>query len=187
MKPDSGPTPTNGCMNSCTNGGQNVPRCRRTSLNKSGNESEPVNHTARVPDHMRRYLNIVKALASDKRLRMLMALRNGELCEGALAELVGVRPATASRHLWVLMNAGLLDSEKRGRCVCYHLAIAREESLVRETLDWVRASLRGDPQMTQDATRLTTLAARSPVPALRRLRHGKQKMKSGNSLCGSFA
>ncbi len=162
MKPDSGPTPTNGCMTCCTNGGQNVPRCRRTSLNKSGNESEPVNHTARVPDHMRHYLNIVKALACDKRLRMLMALSGGELCEGALAEVVGIRPATASRHLSVLMNAKLVDSEKHGRCVCYHLAIAREGSLVSKTLNWVRACLRGDPQTIQDAARRATLEARFP-------------------------
>lgn len=112
----------------------------------------------------RRCLNIVKNLASDKRLRMLMALRNGELCEGALAELVGLRPATASRHLSVLMNTRLVNCEKHGRCVCYHLAVRPEDRLVRETLNWVRASLRGDPQMTEDKTRLTTLAARFPIP-----------------------
>lgn len=113
---------------------------------------------------MRRYLNIVKTLASDKRLRMPMALRNGELCEGALAELVGIRPATASPHLSVLMNAKLVDFEKHGRCVCYHLAVGPEDCLVRETLNWVRACLRGDPQMTEDESRLTTLEARFPIP-----------------------
>ena len=136
---------------------------------------------------MRHYLKIVKALACDKRLRILMALSHGELCEGALAQLAGIWPATASRHLWVLANAGLVDSEKCGRCVCYHLASAREGSLVQDTLNWVRACLRGDPQMIQDATRLTTLAARAPVPTTRRLQHGKHKMKSEGSLCGSFA
>jgi DNA-binding transcriptional ArsR family regulator len=134
---------------------------------------------------MRHYLNIVKALASDKRLRMLMALSSGVLCEGALAELVGIRPATASRHLSVLMNAGLVDFEKRSRCVCYHLAVAREGSLVSETLNWVRASLRGDPQTIQDAARRATLEAHSPVPTLRWLRHGRHRMKSEGSLCGS--
>lgn len=106
---------------------------------------------------MRHYLNMVKALASDKRLRILMALRSGELCEGALAELVGIRPSTASRHLVVLTNAGLVESEKRNRWVWYRLAIARRGNLVSETLNWVRASLRGDPQTVQDATRLATL------------------------------
>lgn len=80
---------------------------------------------------MRQYLNIVEALASDKRLRMLMALSGGELSEGALVELVGIRPSTASRHLGVLTNAGLVESEKRNRCVYYRLATAREDRLVR--------------------------------------------------------
>jgi DNA-binding transcriptional ArsR family regulator len=126
---------------------------------------------------MRHYLTIVKALACGKRPRILMALSHGEHCAGAPAELAGIRPAQASRHLWVLANAGPVDSEACGRCVCRHRAIARGGSLVQDTLHWVRAWLRGDPRMIQDATRLRTRAARIPVPTARRLRHGKHELR----------
>ena len=36
---------------------------------------------------MRRYLNLVNALANDNRRRALLAPGNGGLCEGALTEL----------------------------------------------------------------------------------------------------
>lgn len=113
---------------------------------------------------MRHYLNIVKALACDKRLRLLMALSGDELCQGAFAELVGIRPATASRPLPNLLNADPGDDEKRNRRVGYHLVIAREGSMVTETLNWVRASLCGDAHIVHDGARRATLAARFPIP-----------------------
>ncbi len=109
---------------------------------------------------MRHYVNIVKALACDKRLRMLMALRRGKICEGALAELVQISPSAASRHLSVLTNAGLVDFEKRGNCVCYRVVLGGREPLVDETLRWVQNCLRRDPVVIQDADRVIKLTPR---------------------------
>lgn len=36
--------------------------------------------------------------------------------------MIGLAPATASRHLWLLQQAGRVSLEKTGRCVCYRLA-----------------------------------------------------------------
>ena len=74
-------------------------------------------NTERV-ETMKQFVAITTALSCEKRLRIVMALRNGELCEGVITELVGLVPSTTSRHLWLLLQAGLVDSEKTGRCVC---------------------------------------------------------------------
>ncbi len=51
---------------------------------------------------MREFMNITKALADETRVRMLMALREGELCVCQITELFGFAPSTVSKHLSVL-------------------------------------------------------------------------------------
>ena len=63
---------------------------------------------------IKEFVVLTKALACEKRLRILMALRNRKLCESIVTEMLGLAPATASRHLWLLRQAGLVDSEKTG-------------------------------------------------------------------------
>jgi len=72
---------------------------------------------------MRHFVSLAKALGSELRLRILMALRDQELCESVIAEMLALALATTSRHLWLLRQAGLVDPEKAGRCVCYRLVL----------------------------------------------------------------
>jgi DNA-binding transcriptional ArsR family regulator len=62
------------------------------------------------------------ALSDGNRLRLLFALRHGELCVCQLIELMGLSPSTVSKHLSILRDAGLLDSRKEGRWVYYRFA-----------------------------------------------------------------
>ena len=62
------------------------------------------------------------ALSDSTRVRLLHALRGGELCVCQLIELVGLSPSTVSKHLSILRDAGLVDSRKDGRWVHYRLA-----------------------------------------------------------------
>ena len=62
-----------------------------------------------------------KALAHPGRLLMLDELSRGERCVCELAALVGSEMPTVSRHLSQLKNAGIVDDEKRGAQVFYHL------------------------------------------------------------------
>jgi DNA-binding transcriptional ArsR family regulator len=70
---------------------------------------------------MRDCLNITKALSDENRLRMLMALRDGELCVCQLTELMGLAMSTVSKHLSILYQAGLVDARKEGRWMYYSL------------------------------------------------------------------
>ncbi len=114
---------------------------------------------------MRQFIVVTKALACEKRVRILMALRNRGLCEGVITKMLGLTPATTSRHLWLLKRAGLVDSEKTGRCVCYHLAADRSSTVAGKTLRWLGQCLPPHPQMTEDAKQAQTLADSSPVQA----------------------
>ena len=68
-------------------------------------------------------LEIFKALSDLNRLRIVAALgRYDELCACQITELLQVTGATASRHLSVLQQSGVLDSRKEGRWIYYRLA-----------------------------------------------------------------
>ncbi len=71
---------------------------------------------------MKQALQVFGALSDENRVRMLFALRHGELCVCQLIELMGLSPSTVSKHLSILRDAGLLDSRKEGRWVYYRLA-----------------------------------------------------------------
>jgi DNA-binding transcriptional ArsR family regulator len=126
-----------------------------------------LNDTAghKASKRMRQFVAITKALSCEKRLRILMALRNGELCEGVINELVDLSPATTSRHLWLLRQAGLVDSEKTGRCVCYRLAKASPSAVPGKTLRWLRDCLATHPQILADAKEAQALSGCSTVQA----------------------
>ena len=114
---------------------------------------------------MTQFVALTKALACEKRLRILMALHNRELCEGVLTKMLGLSPATTSRHLWLLGQAGLVDSEKAGRCVCYRLAAARPSTVAGRTLRWLGECLALQPQVVEDAAQARVLSGRSSVQA----------------------
>ncbi len=83
----------------------------------------------------------LKALAHPGRLKMVEALGRGELCVCELHQLVGSDLSTVSRHIRVLVEAGLLDSRREGQWIYYRL---RAECLV-DYLGCLDAVLSGRP------------------------------------------
>jgi len=63
-----------------------------------------------------------KALAEPARLRILDALREGELAVGALAERTGLSQANLSKHLQLLHALDFVTRRKDGLFVYYQLA-----------------------------------------------------------------
>lgn len=59
-------------------------------------------------------IKTLKALADEKRLRILHMLIAGDLCVGALAKQLGISKPAVSQHLQILRKAGLVKGEKRG-------------------------------------------------------------------------
>lgn len=103
---------------------------------------------------MRDFLAITKALADPNRVRMLLALKRGELCVCQITELFGLATSTVSKHLSILHHAGLIQSRKAERWVYYRLPDNSPPVVVREALDWVHKSLAKTAETAADAKKL---------------------------------
>ena len=71
---------------------------------------------------------VLKALADPVRLRlvsMIAAHDGGEACVCDLTPLVGLAQPTVSHHLKVLVEAGLLEREKRGTWAWFRIVPSR--------------------------------------------------------------
>jgi DNA-binding transcriptional ArsR family regulator len=77
---------------------------------------------------------VFKALADPTRRSVLQLLRQGPKSAGELAEHFPVSKPTMSAHFAVLREAGLVDSEKRGKALIYRLKMSvLEEALMEFT------------------------------------------------------
>jgi DNA-binding transcriptional ArsR family regulator len=103
---------------------------------------------------MREFMNITKALADSTRVRVLLALRQQELCACQITELFGLAQSTMSKHFYLLKQAGLVDSRKDGRWVFYALPGKEAPAAVRQALEWVDQSVADDPRIAEDAKNL---------------------------------
>jgi len=84
-------------------------------------------------------------LAEPTRLRLLWALREGELGVTALAEAAGTTPTAASQHLSKLRISGLVDQRAEGRARLYRLRGAHLRRLLDEVVAHTDHNLRGIP------------------------------------------
>ncbi len=67
---------------------------------------------------------VIKALAHPTRLFIVDELaRTGEKCVCELTAMIGADISTVSKHLTILKGVGLVQDEKRGSMVYYHLGM----------------------------------------------------------------
>jgi DNA-binding transcriptional ArsR family regulator len=64
---------------------------------------------------------IAKAIAHPLRIAIIDFLKDGEQCVCDIAEYVGSERSNVSRHLSVMVNAGVLECRKEGLKVIYKL------------------------------------------------------------------
>jgi DNA-binding transcriptional ArsR family regulator len=113
---------------------------------------------------MRVLTQYLKALADPTRLRLVLALQDGELCVCQLNTLFPVSPSTLSRHLAVLERAGLLRSRKYGRWVYFSLPRRGLPPAARQLLSWAARHAAQDPQAQLDARALRACRRARNVP-----------------------
>ena len=111
---------------------------------------------------MREFMAITKALADERRVRALLALRRGELCVCQIVELLGLATSTVSKHMSILKQARLVESRKEGRWMYYRLSGEDAPKLVQQVMTWVTNSLAADPQVVRDKKRLTSICTADP-------------------------
>src|SRR5512144_948786 len=113
-------------------------------------------------------MNITKALSDENRVRMLVALKDGELCVCQITELFGLAPSTVSKHLSILYQAHLVESRKDGRWIYYRLPDKQAPIPVREAMIWLTRSVQGSSQVEEDAERLQKIMNMDPVELCKR-------------------
>lgn len=107
-------------------------------------------------------MTIIKALADENRVRILMALRGKELCGCTLTELLDLAPSTTSKHLSVLKQARLIESVKDGKFVYYRLVMpdSPNHHLAGPALEWLAKSIEGSAQIKTDQAMLKAIIER---------------------------
>ncbi|MDD2710566.1 MAG: metalloregulator ArsR/SmtB family transcription factor [Verrucomicrobiae bacterium] len=111
---------------------------------------------------MRDFMKVAKALADAQRVRVALALRDGELCVCQIGMLLGLAPSTISNHLSILYNAGLIESRKTERWVYYRLAGREAPPAVRNALAWTEESLAKTPEAEDDRRQLKKILRMNP-------------------------
>jgi len=106
---------------------------------------------------MRPFLDITKALSDETRVRALAALREGELCLCHIVGLLELAPSTVSKHMDLLVRAGLVDRHKDGRWAHFRLADRSGSATVRHALRWALEALADNATIAKDAQRLAGL------------------------------
>lgn len=108
------------------------------------------------------FVKVMKALADPNRIRVVAALRQGELCVCQIVELLDLAPSTVSKHMSILRESGLVESRKEGRWVYYRLPECCGEETVGLALNWVEGALANDRSMQEDARKVDQIVAIDP-------------------------
>ncbi len=117
---------------------------------------------------MRDFMNLTKALADETRVRVLMSLRDGELCVCQITELFGLAPSTVSKHLSILNQAGLVESRKAERWVYYRLPGQDAPKMVLSALAWTNQSIRNESRIAADTKQLKKVLKIDPTELCKR-------------------
>ncbi|HAY06789.1 MAG TPA: metalloregulator ArsR/SmtB family transcription factor [Hyphomonas sp.] len=72
-----------------------------------------------VSERVQEAAEVLKALSSDTRLKIMCALSAGELPVNKLAEFTGQSQSAVSQHLTKLRAAALVDSRRDGQTIYY--------------------------------------------------------------------
>jgi len=80
-----------------------------------------MNLTTQFDDQIMKIAQQLKILSVETRLRMLLSLRDRNLCVGALACRLGLTQGAVSQHLKILRDAGLVTAKREGYYVHYRV------------------------------------------------------------------
>jgi ArsR family transcriptional regulator len=110
---------------------------------------------------MRDFMNITKALADENRIRVLMLLRDGELCLCEIITMLGLASSTVSKHMSILYQAGLVRARKEGRWRYFRLPGKDAPRPVAKCLRWISESLEEEKTIVRDSRKLKSAAITS--------------------------
>jgi len=93
---------------------------------------------------MKTFIRVMKALSDPNRVKILKMLEAKKLCVCEITAVLGLAQSTVSKHLKILEDAGLIDSQKDGSWVNYEICTDFEndyaEVLHKNLQNWLNES-----------------------------------------------
>ncbi|MDZ7596937.1 MAG: metalloregulator ArsR/SmtB family transcription factor [Desulfobacterales bacterium] len=96
---------------------------------------------------MKEFIKVMKALSDPNRVKMVKLLQRKVLCVCEIQEALGVAQSTASKHLKILVEAGLITYSKKGLWVKYRLTDGNRNPYVASLLGNLRHWLEDDGEV----------------------------------------
>jgi len=100
-------------------------------------------------------VEVFAMLADATRVRIILALRDGELSVNHLTDIVGKTPAAVSQHLAKMRLSRFVASRQEGTRVFYRLEDNHARHLVTEAILQAEHSLGGTPRHHHSGSRTT--------------------------------
>lgn len=117
-------------------------------------------------------IKLFSALSDQNRLRIISALKEyKDMCACQVVELLQISGATASKHLSLLKQIGLVDSYKDGRWVHYHLNTKNHR--FGQIRSWLEEQLDKTERIKQDRIELRDIMSQDREDICRKQRGEK--------------
>ncbi|MDY0187956.1 MAG: HTH-type transcriptional repressor AseR [Syntrophus sp. PtaB.Bin138] len=118
---------------------------------------------------MRDFLKVTKALSDPNRIKILKMLQHKVMCVCEIETALSIAQPTASKHLKMLEDSGMIRSMREGQWVNYYPSDGRESPYAATLLGNLRHWLEDDPEVQRLIER---------IPSIRREEISCHKKKS---------
>jgi len=103
---------------------------------------------------MKLFLKVMKALSDPSRVKIMKMLQRKVMCVCEIQAALGIAQSTASKHLKILEDAGLIVYRKDGLWVNYTLADGSQSPFAASLIGNLKHWLEDDPDMKKIMGRL---------------------------------
>ncbi len=103
---------------------------------------------------MRELIKVMKALSDPSRVKIMKMLQRRVMCVCEIQEALGIAQSTASKHLKILEEAGLISFYKEGLWVNYTLADGASSPYAASLIGNLKHWLEDDPEVAELVERL---------------------------------
>jgi len=108
-------------------------------------------------------VRLFKALSDGTRLRILNILLERECCVCEVMQVLGISQPSASRHLSILHDAGLLKANKQGIWMYYAVDHAGMPAYAQEIIKGVKLAIAEMPEAGSDRKKLRKTVKQNAV------------------------
>ncbi len=103
---------------------------------------------------MEEFIKVMKALSDPNRVKIIKMLQEKSMCVCEIQEALGLAQPTISKHLKILVEAGLTKFSKDGQWINYHISDGKISPYAASLLGNLTHWLSDDPEIKKLLERL---------------------------------